>query len=446
MCAALDRDIAALDVMITAQLNAILAAEELQLLEATWRGARYLTRLTDKGDRVKCRILDASWPDVARDFERAPDYDQSTLFELIYSQEFDMAGGEPFGILVGDYYLSHEDTNPRYGTDDMFALESMTMSAAAAFSPFVCSCDPQTLGLKSFEPLCGELDLEAVFRQPVYKRWNRLRDMEDARFLGICVPRVLLREPWSAESLQNVPFRFQPGPGDGPRPGPLWGNAAFAFAAIAIRAFVQNGWFADIRGVRRGESGGGLVPALALDVFGTDTPPIAFKHPVEVAISDRHRKSLGDLGIIPVSIAEYVPAAIFYGNQSMQRVQRYNNVVATANARLSSMLQYVLCIARFAHVMKVIGRDLVASFATAAECQSSIQSWLSSYVQANPKATLEMRTKYPLREGRVSVSENPARPGTFKLDMYLQPHLQLDDISETIRLTSELRVPHRVHG
>jgi type VI secretion system protein ImpD len=440
--AALDRDIARIDALLTEQVGEILKAEEFRALEATWRGVHYLTQLIEKGDKVKCLILNISWPEVARDFERASDFDQSTLFELIYSQEFGIAGGEPFGLLVGDYFISHRDLNPRYRTDDVNALRSMAATAAAAFSPFVCSCDPDTLGLANFEALSTELDLEEVFRQPPYQRWRALRELEDARFIGICVPRVLLRRPWSdgaAES--NTTFRFHRSPAGGDSGDYLWGNPAFAFAAVVIRAFVQTGWFAEIRGVRRGEQGGGLVPELPIDFFATDAPGIAVKQPVEVAVSDRQERRLSELGFIPASVTEYVPAAVFYSNQSLLRPARYTTVTANANARLSSMLQYVLCVSRFAHVVKVIGRERIASFATLAECQAAMQSWLSKYVQANPSASLEMRTKFPLREGRVTVSDSLARPGVFKLEIHLQPHLQLDDISTGIRLTSELTAP-----
>jgi type VI secretion system protein ImpD len=435
--ALLDCDIAAIDALISIQVSAILRTPAFRALEATWRGVQYLARVIDKGDRVRVRVLNVAWPEVVRDFERAGDFDRSTLFELIYSQEFGRAGGEPFGLIVGDYHVSHR-LSALHPTDDIGALKSMAATAAAAFAPFVCGCSPELLGLESFRSLSAELDLEGIFRHEEYGRWHGLRELEDARFVGLCLPHVLLRPAWSETPCRAASFHFREERDETATDGSLWGNAAFAFAAVAIRAFVQTGWFAEIRGVRRGEAGGGLVAELPVDSFTTDTPPIAFKYPVEVAVSDRMERRLSDCGFIPLSIAEYVPAAVLYSNQSLHRPRRYTEASATANAQLSSMLQYMLCVARFAQAMKMIGRERIAAYTTAADCQTLIQKWLMGYVTANTSASLELRTKFPLREGRATVFEDKARPGILRLDVYLRPHLQLDDISSGIRLTSEL--------
>src|SRR5262249_46377700 len=149
-------------------------------------------------------------------------------------------------------------------------------------------------------------------------------------------------------------------------------------------------------------------------------PDIAFKPIVEVAIPDNHERLLSDLGFISLSAAEFTPYGVFYGNASLLQPQRFTSLVPTINARLSSMLQYILCIGRFAHAIKVIGRDRVGSFTTAEECQDRLQRWLQEYVTANPSASLDLRTKYPLREGRVIVTEVPGKPGSFKMEMYLR--------------------------
>jgi type VI secretion system protein ImpD len=431
----LDRDIARIDELISEQVSAILHHERLRALEAAWRGVRLLTHSIERGERIKIRILDASWKDVVSDFVRAPDFDQSTLFNLIYSKEFDMAGGEPFGLIIGDYFVNHGPTQAR-PIDDVAALQCMAQAAAAAFSPFIAGCDPTLFGLDSFTSLGTEVDLESIFRQAEYDRWRRLREIIDERFVGLCMPRILLRDAWRVD--RNAPFCFQETPGPDAADSTLWGNAAFAFGAVAIRAFAQSGWFAEIRGVRRGESGAGLVGNLPLSCFGTDTAPIGFRHPVEIAVSDRQERRLSELGFIPVSVAEYVPAAVFYSNQPLYRPPRKARSAEDANDRLSSMLQYVLCVSRFAHAVKMIGRDRIGDFTTAAECQSLMQKWLSEYVTANPNASLDLKIKHPLREGKVTVVEDPGHPGKYKLEIRLRPHLQLDEISTNILLTTEL--------
>lgn len=437
LLALLDRDIAEIDAVIGRQLDAILHAPRFQALEASWRGVYYLATAAAEAAGIKVRILPIAWGEVVRDLERAAEFDQSELFEKLYSQEFGMPGGEPFGLIVGDYYLSHRPRRDR-PTDDVAALRGLAAVAAAAFTPFVAGCDPAMLGLEDFRELGAELDLEAVFRHPEYERWRSLREVEDGRFIGLCLPRMLLRRPWRDGPRNRVPFRYDEACEEPRDRGYLWGNAAFAFAAVAMRAFARAGWFAEIRGAPRGEIAGGMVTGLPLVGFTTDRPDIAYRHPVEIAIPDRQEKSLGDLGFIPLSVADYAPYAVFYSNQSIQQPTRFSSLAASVNARLSSMLQYVLCISRFAHAIKVIGRDRTGSFATAEECETMLQKWLSDYVTANPSAGIELKIKYPLREGRVTVKELPGRPGTFKMEVYLRPHLQLDELSTGIRLTTEI--------
>jgi type VI secretion system ImpC/EvpB family protein len=435
--AALDRDIAGIDALITDQLNLIIHHERFQALEAAWRGVDYLVRAAEGVSNVKLRILAAAWPEIVRDLERAPDFDQSDLFDKIYSQEFGIAGGEPFGLIVGDYYMTHRRT-PQHPTDDISALQSLSAVAAAAFAPFVAGCDASLLGLESFREFNSEINLDTIFQQTEYARWRSLRTMEDCRFVGLCLPKVLFREPWRDGPHWRAAFRFHEDrelPADH---GYLCGNAAFAFAAIAIRAFGQAGWFAELRGARRGVATAGLVDDLPIDHFATDRPDIAFKQTVEVAIPDRHERLLGDYGLMALSAAEYTPNSVFYGNPSILQPQRYATLVPTINARLSSMLQYILCIARFAHAIKVIGRDRVGSFSTAEECQGLVEKWLRDYVNGNPGSSIEQRSRYPLREGSVTVTEAPGKPGSFRMEMYLRPHLQLDDISTGIRLTTIL--------
>jgi predicted component of type VI protein secretion system len=43
-----------------------------------------------------------------------------------------------------------------------------------------------------------------------------------------------------------------------------------------------------------------------------------------------------------------------------------------------------------------------------------------------------------LREASVKVVENPAEPGHYKSVVFLRPHFQLDELSVSLRLVTEL--------
>jgi type VI secretion system protein ImpD len=128
----------------------------------------------------------------------------------------------------------------------------------------------------------------------------------------------------------------------------------------------------------------------------------------------------------------------------MQIPARFDRPSATANARLSGMLQYTLCISRFAHFIKIIGREHIGSLMTAEECQDLMQRWLTGYCVGSDSATAEIKARYPLRAGSVEVKDVPGKPGSYSCNIFLQPHFQLDDIAAGFRLVTELAPTARV--
>jgi type VI secretion system protein ImpD len=102
------------------------------------------------------------------------------------------------------------------------------------------------------------------------------------------------------------------------------------------------------------------------------------------------------------------------------------------------MLQYMLCIARFAHYIKVIARDRVGSFRTPEECETRLNAWLNGYCNATTNASAEMLARYPLREASVKVREPPDRPGSYQCIIHLRPHFQLDELQSEFQLATEL--------
>jgi type VI secretion system protein ImpD len=432
---AIDQLIAAIDALLTAQVNAILHHPRFQQLEASWRGLSYLVDTASSMRRVKIRLLDVSWRELARDFERAIEFDQSQLFSKVYSDEFGSPGGEPFGLLIGDYYVRHQ-RSAEHPTDDVGALKAIAAVAAAAFCPFVTSCAPMLFGIDRFADFAINVDLARSFEGHDFARWRTLREAEDARFVGIALPRILMREPYRHDPHRIDGFRFRE---DAPRAEEyLWGNAAFAFASVVMRAFDHYGWFADLRGVPDELAGGGLVPDLPSASFDSLGRRGGANAPLDVYISDRQEKQLSELGIVPLARVSYLDACVFYSTQSIHAPKTYDRAGATSNARLSAMLQYVLCASRFAHYIKTIGRDKIGSFATATDFEEHLRQWLRGYCLANDDASGAFKARYPLREAEVQVRDIAGRPGTFGCVIHLKPHFQLDEVQTSFRLVTEL--------
>lgn len=436
--AALDRDIATIDALLSGQLDEILHHPRLRRFEGCWRGLAWLVTGLDPGARVKVKVLNLAWRDLCRDLERVVEFDQSQLFQKVYEGEFGMPGGEPFGLLVIDHEVRHR---PAAGapTDDVSALAHLAGVAAAAFAPTVLAASPALLQLEDFADLAMVTDLGDPFAGAEFTRWRSLSSREDMRFLAVTLPRLLARPPWEDDPARTDGFRYaEYAPDIHSR---VWMNAGYGFAAVVARAFTNYGWPADIRGSETDYIGGGLVTDLPIEPFRTDPDHVWVRPPVDFVISDRIEGALVRAGLMPLTVLCYGEEAVFSAVRSLQAAQTYigpTAAAANANARLSMQLNSILCVSRFAHFVKIIGRNLVGSFRTDQEIERELQDWLTSYVNSSVSAGPEMRARYPLVAARVSVRERPGRPGVFSCVMHLQPHFQLDDVSASFRLITDL--------
>lgn len=432
----LNADVAHIDDLLNAQLNAILHHPAFQKLEAGWRGLKFLVDSVPEGANVKIRVLNATWKDIVRDQERAIEFDQSQLFRKVYSDEFGTPGGEPFGMLVGNYDICHRPF-PDHPMDDVTALNGIAGVAAAAFAPFVCGIDPRFLELDSFASLELPLNLARTFDQLDYLKWRAFRESEDARFVGLALPRVVYRRPYGDSPGSTHGFDFREDTSSPDRSGYLWGNPAFTLAACAARSFAESNWLADVRGARPDAANGGKVVGLPAIGYGTgsaETP----RSVTDAHLTDVQETELADLGFIPLCHTPGAAEAAYYTTPSVQKPKIFQDIAANANARLSAMLHYILCASRFAHFLKVIIRDEVGSYTNAAEVEDRLSKWLVGYVIGNDDASQEQKAKYPLREGKVKVREIEGKPGAYQCSVFLRPHFQLDQLSAGIRLTTQL--------
>ncbi len=428
LSATLDARVAALDGLISEQLSEIMHNAEFQKMESAWRGLHYLCKQTSTGEMLKIKVLNTNKKDLVRDFNNAIDFDQSALFKKVYEEEFGTFGGAPFGALIGDFEISRQP-------EDMYFIEQMSHVAAAAHAPFISAASAELLGLETLSDLGKPRDMAKVFDTLEYAKWKSFRESEDARYVGLTVPRFLGRLPYNPkDGAVTEGFNFVEEVDGTDHSKYLWINTAYAFAARLTNAFENYGWCAAIRGVE----GGGLVEDLPTHTFKTDDGEIALKCPTEIAITDRREKELSDLGFIPLVHCKNTDYAAFFGAQSAQRAKKYNTDSANANAVLSAQLQYIFASCRIAHYLKSMMRDKIGSFAAASGVEQFLNNWLAQYVVMDDSASQEVKAQYPLREASVSVSEVPGRPGVYRAVTFLRPHFQLDELSVSLRLVAEL--------
>ena len=419
---------AVIDQKISEQLNHVMHHEDFQKLEGSWRGLHYLVHQSETGLDLKIKVLNVSKKDLLKDLEQAAEFDQSALFKKVYGEEYDVFGGHPFGCLIGDYEFGRHP-------QDISLLDRVAEVAAAAHAPFLSAAAPQMFGIESFTEIGKARDLAKVFDNVQYAKWKSFRESDDSRYVGLTMPHTLMRLPYGKETVPVEAFNFEEDVDGRDHKKYLWGNAAYALGTRITESFAKYGWLATIRGVE----GGGLVQGLPVHTFETDDGDVAMKCPVEVAIGDRREKELSDLGFIPLLHCKNTDYAAFFGTQSCQKAKKYDTPEANANARLSTALQYLMCVSRFAHYLKAIARDKVGSFMERKDCEVWLNRWISNYTLAKPEiAGFTDKAKKPLREARIDVREDPSRPGCYEAVAFLRPHFQMEELSVGLSLVAKL--------
>ncbi|WP_444993977.1 type VI secretion system contractile sheath large subunit [Aliikangiella sp. IMCC44359] len=434
---AIQSAISSIDHKINDQLNEIIHHPKLQKLESSWRGLEYLVKEANSAKNTKIKLLDVSWAEVVKDMSRAIEFDQSQLFQKVYSEEYGTPGGEPYGVLLGDYEISHK-ISKKHPYDDISTLESLAEVAAAAFTPFIAAASCELFGLDDFSALGSPLRLEFVFAQKEYIKWRAFRNKVDSRFIGLTLPRMSMRLPYRTTPGSYKGIFFYEKTAQSDNKNCLWGNACYAFGGILLREFKNVGWFGHIRGVPRNQIGGGLVTNLVKNHFNTDPSDIIYKPFTEVIITDTLEREMSDLGFMPFCQCYDTPFAAFYSNQSVQKPPKFSSKEANINAKLSTMLQHILCASRMAHYIKVIIRDKVGSFMSASDCEAYIGKWIYKYTTGREDMDWEEQARFPLRDALVKVKEHPAKPGEYLCSIQLRPHYQLDQMISELELVTEL--------
>ena len=422
--------IAKIDEKLSAQVNEILHHPEFQQLEGTWRGLHHLVMNTETDEMLKIRVINISKEEVGKTLAKFPgaSWDQSPLFKKLYEEEYGLFGGQPFGCLIGDYQFDHRP-------GDVDILKGMSQIGAAIHAPFIAGAAPSVMGMDSWQDLSKPRDLTKLFTTPDYAPWRSLRESEDARYIGLAMPRFLSRRPYGAKSSPVEEFDFEEITGGGDHKKYCWSNSAYAMAVNINRSFKLYGWCSRIRGVESG----GVVNGLPTHTFPTDDGGVDMKCPTEIAIADRREAELAKNGFMPLLHKKNTDLAAFIGAQSLQKPAEYSDPDATANANLSARLPYLFATCRFAHYLKCIVRDKIGSFKERADMQKWLQNWIMQYVDGDPQhSSEETKARKPLAAAEVQVEEVEGNPGYYTSKFFLRPHYQLEGLTVSLRLVSKL--------
>jgi type VI secretion system protein ImpC len=410
--AQVDEVIALLDTRIGSIVDEVLHHPKYQALEAVWRGLAHVVHRVAFDQNIRVEICHCPQADLRDDLSESPELTRSWLFRTVYTAEYGQFGGMPYGALFLDFAIT---ASPQ----DVAMLRRLAAVAAMAHAPAFLTAHPSLFHLASFDDLPFATDLASAFEGASGIGWNSLSASEDSRYVGVLLPRMLLRLPHREATNPSTHFVYDECVTGSP--DMLWGSPIFAFA---VR-------LADVFAAHRSYLG-------MLDDAVGDDPPVLEMHPtleadapkpaVEVILSARIEHELAALGFIPLGYDAIRSKFRFHSAPSLQRPRGFGlsegGEAATLNFLLGTRFPYSLLASRFAHYLKVIERERVGATLTRAETERELNEWLRQFVVALDGASASVRLKYPLRAARVRLADVEGQAGWYRMEVLLQPHIK----------------------
>lgn len=452
----IDLAIVKINESISLFLDEVLHHPEFQKLEALWNGVKLLAecvpdeRAFKREDQRSTRgssdgILISLW-NVKKEelnddlyYSSFSSMDQNALYRKVYRNGLNVFGAIPVSLVVSDYEFDDRHS-------DIILLQQIAKVMSISFSVFCANASPTLFELDSYTQLPRRYNLlpnergESIATCFSKKtEWNQVRSSSDFRFMSLCAPKMLMRRPYDFRRSMGTMYAYKhhrdlddhlrfPYRETTHRDGSgfLWGAAAFGFAAVAITCYSFTNWLADIHGVPIGDNGGGRVPRLweDLEIRDAEGGGTIFKPMTDCILPDSLEKELTELGIMALCHRPGTSEAVFCNTPSL-----YNSSARTdVDRQLSSMLQYTLCVARFAQIIKIMGHELVGSNQNAESIVRRIRDFLGSHTQKSRNADRSAKARQPLHNYDVKVKPTLGKDGFFDCDIMIQMHHDLDAV------------------
>ena len=427
--AGLDDMIAEIDRKLSLQLDEILHNAEFQKMESTWRSLQFLVDRVDFRENVKVEILHVTKDELIEDFEDAPEVVKSGLYKTVYSAEYGQFGGKPYACLIGNYEFGA-------GPQDIRLLQDTAAVAAMSHTPFIAATQANFFGIDDYNTLPNLKDIKSIMEGPQYIKWQSFRETEDARYVGLTLPRFLLRLPYGPDTTPVKSFNYQENV-SASHEHYTWGNASFAFASRIADSFAQYRWCSNIIGPQ----GGGAVEDLPLHQYEA-MGAIQTKIPTEVLISERREFELAEEGFIALTMRKGSDNAAFFSANSVQKAKYFGisaeGKEAELNYKLGLQLPYMFIISRLAHYLKVIQRENIGTWKERGDLEQELNTWIRQYVSDMDNPMPGVRSRRPLRKAEVTVEEVPGEAGWYRVGLKVRPHFKYMGAYFTLSLVGKL--------
>ena len=457
-----------IDEELCTTIRKVLHHPRFQRLEKSFLGIRSLFTATNSVDsgttkmpdsrRVNIFVLDVSSEELRSDLV-ASSFKRTEIYRKLFNQRFDLLIGEknfeiegyatvnPFSLILLDFeFCFPKVTDPpqQIGINE---LRTLARVGQECFCMFLLGLAPQFFDtkFKDFGALNQVLDYRKIVERETYQAWRDFRAQDESRMIGIALPRVVIRPPHENVRFRKSGIQFSEFEGNKRRGQMLWGNAAFAVVQPMIRSFLAYDWFADVSGFDRESTvipytdqigdkkfspgyDGGLIDTLPPFAFQSGKDSNSMYPPVDFTISERDETAFSQLGFISLYSINNSSSLAVLTNQAVQSPTEMTTAAATNNFRLSTLFNYMLCVCRMAHRLKIQCRTQIGGAASAKEFENTMHAHLMQFT-SNRGSQLEQRMKKPFLNENTDFSavEDVTDPGHYDCRISLCPHHKFDN-------------------
>ncbi|MDE3181629.1 MAG: type VI secretion system contractile sheath large subunit [Acidobacteriota bacterium] len=224
-----------IDSAMSGQMCALLHIPAFQALEAAWRAVFFLTRRIETGVQLELCLLDVSKQELAEDLAPGRDLKDTCIYKLVVEQTVRTPGAEPWAVMAGNYTFER-------ASSDLVLLSRLARIAAEAGAPFITGASPRFLGCEAISDLPDPKAWKSPEDSQDEKVWKALRAAPESAWLGLALPRFLLRLPYGKDTSEIASFKFEEMTEKSSHEDYLWGNPAFLCVLLLAEAFTSEGW------------------------------------------------------------------------------------------------------------------------------------------------------------------------------------------------------------
>jgi type VI secretion system protein ImpC len=291
---------AALDQSISDLMAEVMHHRHFQALESAWRGVQFLVSRMETDENLQIFLLDISAEELAEDLFSNDDLARTGIYRLLTEGPRSSAGTTVFSVLAGNYSFDHSDAA---------LLGRMAKIASAAHAPFIAQADPCLVGCSTLSGTPDPATWRTFPDRESLAAWDNLRHLPEAAYLGLVMPRFLLRLPFGRDTDAAETFDFEEMVGGSVHEHYLWGNPALACAYLLARAFSLNGWDMHVGAAKD-------VDNLPLHVY-SEQGSSTIKPCAEVLLTEKAADAIMDAGIMPFATLKDTDTARLIRFQSL---------------------------------------------------------------------------------------------------------------------------------